>query len=113
MKNHIEEYFDEKNTNEKFHIGKELFKSDDIEVKTDLTLREIALINVLDFNNQILKKHKLKPIWNFFIEGYMKKKLSLERKSRQEFVTSSQTPTDIKGASDLASNISNIVGAKK
>ena len=49
-KNHIEEYFKEQEQNIKMFSSRELFtaKPDDIDLKTDLSIDEIKLINIIN-----------------------------------------------------------------
>ena len=88
MPDHISEYFvKEEGTKEAFH-SRELFKADDknVDLKTDLSFKEIILMNKLIYNNHILKKYQLNPVFDKMIYSYMRLKFSLERKSRGEFV---------------------------
>ena len=46
----------------------------------------ILQINKILYNNSILEEHGLRPIFGNFIAQYMRLKISLDRKSRGEFV---------------------------
>lgn len=114
MSNHIEEYFAKvEGSKEQFH-SRELFKAEreNVDLRTDLIWREISLINVLFFNNELLRKSKLKPIYTDFLNQYLRLKISLDRKSRSEFVSVNRTDNS-EQATNLLSNLSNINGAKK
>lgn len=110
--NHIEEYFLKNNENDKHLVNKELFKGDEIELRTELTDEEIVIINKLIFNNIVLKKHGLKPCFQPFITNFMRLKVSKNRQSRQEFVQiNKENNTDeiINGMG----NLSNILNVRK
>lgn len=114
LSNHIEEYFVQNETNKEILTSKELFRAEkeDVDIKTDINLQEIILINKLIFNNRHLKKHKLKGVYDGFIDEYLRLKISLDRKSRGEFVTmNSKNNTD--QIIDKMSSVSNIIGTKK
>lgn len=110
MKNHIEEYLADKLGKETI-IGREIFKADkDIDIKTELKAEEISLISAVMYNNDLLVSRGLKPVYSNFLRNYMRLKISLDRKSRAEFVNiNKQSTTDdlLKGVSDL-SNIKNV-----
>jgi hypothetical protein len=115
MSNHIEEYFADATNGKEVLTSKELFKAnpEDVDIKTDISIQEIVLINKLLFNNEILKEAGLKPVYKNFLNSYMRLKISLDRKSRGEFVDmnrSNQKPEDVLST---MSNVSNIMGAKK
>lgn len=114
LSNPIEEYFAHQEGNQGFLISRELFKAEqeDVDIKTDLKPEEISYINVLMFNNDLLKSRGLKPVYQNFLKNYMRLKISLDRKSRGEFVAMNKgdkTDDILKGMSDL----SNIKSAKK
>lgn len=110
--NHIEEYFLKNDNNSSAIASKELFKDENIELRTDITDEEIVIINKLMYNNSILEKHKLNPVFELFINNYMRLKVSKDRKSRGEFVKiNSQDKTD--DVMTGMSQISNILGVRK
>ena len=113
-KNHIEEYFSNKESNRDVLVSKELFKAErkDVDIRTDLKDKEIVLVNKLIFNNFLLRKYKVFPVFDEFINEYMRLKISLDRKSRGEFVTMNRgdkTQDLLSGMSDF----SNIMQSKK
>jgi len=114
MSNPIEEYFTSiEGNNQAFH-SRELFNAENetIDLKTHLTDKEISLINVMMFNNSILKEAGLEPIYENFLIKYMRLKVSKDRLSRQEFVkvNTQNSPEDVLNS---ASNIKNILDAKR
>lgn len=114
LPDNIDEYFNKiEGTKEAFH-SRQLFeaKREDVDIKTDLTWEEITLINTLLFNNRLLIAKGLNPFYTEYLYNYMRLKISLDRKSRGEFVMVNKTDkTDdmLKGMSDL----SNITGVRK
>lgn len=115
MSNHIEEYFAEGSQSKEVITSKELFRAtrEDVDVKTDLGIKEIVLINKLLFNNELLKAHKLDGVYSDFLNSYLRLKISLDRKSRGEFVDMNRAKTNTDDILDVNSKINNIVGAKK
>ena len=114
LSDHIEEYFVQNETNKDVLTSKELFRAEkhDVDIRTDINLQEIVLINKLIFNNRHLKKCKLKGVYTDFIDEYLRLKISLDRKSRGEFVQmNSKNNTD--EVINKMSAISNVVGVKK
>lgn len=113
-KNHIEEYFSNKESNRDVLTSKELFKAErkDVDIRTDLLLKEIVLVNKLIYNNYLLKKYKLLPAFDEFINEYMRLKISLERKSRTEFVDMNRANKSTDTLKEM-SEFSNILSAKK
>ena len=114
MPNHIQEYFVKiEGSKEAFH-SRELFKASeaDVDIKTDLSIDEIVLINKLLFNNELLKAKGIKPIYNNFLYRYMRLKISLDRKSRIEFVNINKGDKT-EEAVNLLSGLSNITTPKK
>jgi hypothetical protein len=112
--NPIDEYF-LKVENSKEHIhAKAIFETTDdgVDLKTDLSAQEIVLINKLKMNDDFLIDRGLKGVFGGFVLKYLRLKISLERKSRGEFVNinkSNNTDEVLNGMS----NLSNITGAKK
>lgn len=114
MPNHIQEYFAKiEGSKEAFH-SRELFKAEkgDVDIKTDLSIQEIVLLNTLMFNNRILAECGLEPVYEDFIYFYMRLKISLDRKSRGEFVSINKTDRT-EEATSLLSNVKNIMEPKK
>jgi hypothetical protein len=91
--NPIEEYFNN-NTEKSTFI--DLFESqinnihsfdNNISLRSDLTIDEIILINIAILNSNLMFDKGMKfNIYDRFINQYMRLKVSLDRKSRQEFV---------------------------
>jgi hypothetical protein len=115
MSNHIEEYFAESTQSKEVLTSKELFRAnrEDVDIKTDLSWQEIVLINKLIFNNALLKEAGLNPVYSDFIEEYLRLKISLDRKSRGEFVDMNRGQQKTDDILDTMSKVSNITGAKK
>ena len=90
--NPVEEFLLDVEQDNKGRASKLIFEAtpEDVDIKTDINHQEIVLLNKLDWNNQILKKYGLNPVFEKFINGYMRKKISLDRKSRGEFVKINQ-----------------------
>jgi hypothetical protein len=87
--NPIESYFNNKHNVSEFI---ELFEAtgQNVDLRTDLTHEEIILVNIIKMNGEYLKsldEEAFKDnIYTQFINSYMRLKISLERKSRGEFV---------------------------
>jgi hypothetical protein len=115
MSNHIEEYFAEASQSKEVLTSKELFraKPEDVDIKTDLSIQEIVLINKLKFNNELLKQAGLVPVYNNFLEHYLRLKISLDRKSRGEFVDMNRGQGKTEDILDTMSKVSNITQSKK
>lgn len=110
--NHIEEYFLKSDNNSQAIASKELFKNDNVETKTELSDEEILIINKLKFNDSILERAGLKPVFNLFTQNYMILKISKERKSRQEFVNINKADKTDEIMSGMG-NLSNILNVRK
>lgn len=95
MNNHIEEYFLEVEKDSQAQASKQIFSAtdEDVAIKTEINQQEIVLINKLEMNNQFLESKGLKPVFRPFINNYMKLKISLDRKSRGEFVSINKADT--------------------
>lgn len=115
MSNHIEEYFAEASQSKEVLTSKELFRADkeNVDIKTDINWQEIILINKLIFNNAILKEAGLDPVYDGFIEHYLRLKISNERKSRGEFVDMNRGTGKTEDVIDTLSKVSNITSVKK
>ena len=108
LPDHIDEYFKEQEQNLKMFSSRELFsaKNDDIDLKTDLGLEEIKLINTMIVNDMFLVKRGLIPVFSMYYSKYMRLKVSKDRLSRQEFVRINSE----QHADELIQNASNIMG---
>lgn len=113
MSDHIEEYFTKVEGTKESFASRELFKADDdgIDLKTHLTDEEISIINTLLFNNELLKKRGLKPVYEQWLHRYMRLKVSKDRLSRQEFVNINRQMSPAEEL-DKLSNLKNITGSK-
>lgn len=114
MPNRIDEYFAKiEGTKQAFH-SRQLFTAnkEDVDIKTDLSWKEIVLINKLMFDNKLLTSMGLVPIFEDFVDEYLRLKISLDRKSRGEFVSVNRTD-NMDTSTQLLSNLSNITGSKK
>lgn len=111
MSNHIEEYFAKVEGSKEAFNSRELFKAEreNVDIKTDLSLQEIHLLNKLMFNDDFLINKGLKPAFQKFYYSYMRLKISLDRKSRQEFVGINRADNSDDVLSKM-SNMSNIIG---
>lgn len=114
MPNHIQEYFAKVEGTKEMFNSRELFRAEkeNVDIKTDLTFKEISYINTLMFNNWVLKSAGLYPIYEIFLEKYMRLKISLDRKSRGEFVSINRGDKT-EEAVGLLSSLSNITNSKK
>jgi hypothetical protein len=85
LHNHIEEFLSNKTKSADFI---ELFeaKNDNVDLRTDLTLQEIPLIVAIHFNHEFLKKRGIPSPFGVFINQFERSRVSLDRKSRAEFV---------------------------
>lgn len=112
---HIEEYFADTSQSKEILTSKELFRAekDNVDIKTDLTWQEIVIINKLKFNSRLLKEYGLVDIYEHFIEGYLRLKISLDRKSRGEFVDMNRGQAKTDDVLDTMSKVSNITSVKK
>lgn len=111
--NHIEEYLINSDNNSNL-ISKEIFKADseNIDLKTELIFKEVNLINRMVFNDSFLKSKGLRPVFKIFYHNYMRLKVSLDRKSRGEFVNINKSK-DADDVINSLSSLNNITGAKK
>lgn len=110
--NHIEEYFLKNDNNSTAIASKELFKDDNIELRTELKDEEIILINGMMFNNTMLKECGCEEVFEPFITNFMRLKVSKDRKSRGEFVSINKQ-NDTNDVISSMGNIGNIMGARK
>ena len=115
MPNHIQDYFASVEGNKQQFHSRELFKAekDDVDVKTDITIDEIINIAKLKWNDEFLESKELKPVFRTYLNNFMRLKISLDRKSRGEFVSVNRGADNIEQASALASNFANINNTKK
>lgn len=114
MSNHIEEYFAQSSENKDVLTSKELFRADpdNVDIKTDLSWQEIVLINKLMFNDSLLKSKGLTPVYKDFINRYLRLKISLDRKSRGEFVDMNRAKTKTDDVLDTLGKVKNVTDTK-
>lgn len=88
LPDHIEEYFKDNESSKEAIQSRELFDAtnENIQFKTDLTDEDICLISTLSFNDKFLESRGIKPVYSKYFLKYMKLRVSLDRKSRSEFV---------------------------
>lgn len=115
MPDHIEEYFKDKQGSGEAIKSRELFTADkqNIDLKTDLTDDEIALINTMMFNNKILNESGLDPVYNKFLIKFMRLKVSKNRESRKEFVGINQREKEEDGMEKINKNLENLTKNRK
>jgi len=114
LPDHIDEYFTKiEGSSQAFH-SRELFKADplDVDIKTDIDELQVIDLNKLAWNDHFLKSRKLKPVFQVCIDGFMRKRISLDRKSRGEFVSVNRQD-NMEQSSGLLSNLANITNIKK
>lgn len=115
LPDHIEEYFKNQEGSGEAIKSRELFTADkeNIDLKTDLTNDEIALINTMLFNNQILKDSGLEPVYNDFLIKFMRLKVSKDRKSRAEFVGINQNKEEDDQVQKINKNLETLTKNRK
>lgn len=110
LKNRIQEFFSKTEKGK----GNELFRvdKDNVDIKTELSEEELRMVNTLFVNDAFLIEAGIEPVFKIYYEKFMRLKISLDRKSRQEFVKiNSEDRTD--QFLETASGLSNIMSAKK
>lgn len=115
LPDHIEEYFKDSEGSPEAIKSRELFTAnkDNIDLKTDLKDEEISLINTMFFNNEILKKAGLNPIYSKFLNKFMRLKVSKDRQSRKEFVGINSMKENEDNISNLNNNLKSLVKSRK
>ena len=93
--NHIEEYFTQSKETSEERASRQIFtaKKEDVDIKTDLNIKEIPLLNAMFLNDRVLVESGLDPCFSLFYEEYLRLKISLDRKSRGEFVSINKRDT--------------------
>lgn len=113
----IIQYTQNQTGNKEALVNKELFKAEkDVDVRTDLQWREITLCNSILAMNELFKRNNLKSfadIQDDYIQKYLRLKISLDRKSRAEFVAVNRQQNNIDDATALLGNLSSINQTKK
>jgi hypothetical protein len=84
LPNHIQEYV--KNGSEQ--TFRELFEAtkENVDLRTDLTFQELVLINKIKMNDEFLFNTFNFKVYDKFLDNHLRLKISLERKSRGEYV---------------------------
>lgn len=115
MKNPIEEFFIKQEGNRDLMVSREVFRADreNVDIRTDVAKQEIGLINALQHNDELLLNKGLKPVYKNYLNNYMRLKLSLDRKSRTEFVNINKAQDTSQDVLQGMANLSNITGVKK
>ena len=78
---------DNKSSDEIFSPGKD---PDDIELRTDLTPKQIVLIQGIIENDNILEKCGIGKMYDNFIRKFMRLRVSKDRESRKEYSTANR-----------------------
>jgi predicted acetyltransferase len=86
IQNPIEEYF--KNNADKESTFQDLFEAtpENVDLRTDLTINEIIILNKIRQNCLFLGKKLDSDIYGDFFNSYLRLKVSKDRLSRAEFV---------------------------
>lgn len=86
IENPVEEYFKEGLNGES--TFQDLFEAtrENVDLRTDLLVQEIVILNKLFINHEFLKKKLDFHLLGDFIEHYLRLMISKDRKSRGEFV---------------------------
>lgn len=85
--NHIEEYFQDHKESSEERASRQIFTADkNVDIKTELDMKEISYINTMQLNDDFLKSRGLNPVFSYFYNHYLRLKISKDRKSRGEFV---------------------------
>lgn len=108
--NPIENLFE--TTEQNNTISAELFIQSDITLRTELNNEEQVLMTCLIIDNALIKEELGFDLYGGFIKEYMRTKVSLDRKSRKEFVDSINKNNTDKDLERL-SNLKNLTEVKK
>jgi hypothetical protein len=111
--NPILEYF-KSNTEKEESPFLELFEAtdEDVDLRTDLSIQEIIIVNKIMHNCTFLTKKIKSSIYEDFIYQYLRLKISKDRKSRGEFVDINRRE-DMDHNLQKFSNFSNIAKVKE
>ena len=115
LPNRIEEFFSDKETSLSSVSTKQLFSAEreDVELKTELLIEEISLIERLYVLDNILVKNGCKPLYDDLMNKRMRLKISLDRKSRGEFVNINKQGGELDEEINKMGALSNILGSRK
>jgi hypothetical protein len=94
-----------------------LFDEGDIDLKTDLSSKEVVLVTALDIESKLINKSFSKfgfdfDLYGAFLQSYKRHKVSLDRKSRSEFVASIMKNT-IDRDLNRVSNLKNVTDSRQ
>lgn len=86
LDNPINEYINENPDGES--TFQDLFEAtnDNVDLRTDLTIQEIVVVNKIKVVDKFIKEKISSFVYNDFLHYYLRFKISLDRKSRGEFV---------------------------
>lgn len=89
LPNPIRGYFEQKESGQKSLTSRQLFSAEDtdVDLKTDLKKEEIIIINKMLWLDRLLVQEGMKPLYKDYLQQYMRLNISLDRKSRGEFVS--------------------------
>lgn len=106
LPDHINEYFADSSQSKEVITSKELFRAQpaDVDIKTDIDKTKVMALTTLFYNNEDLKAHGLAPVYDNVLDKFMRLRISLDRKSRSEFVDMNRAKT----AEDTLGNLSNV-----
>lgn len=112
LPNHIQAYFDKRDQTEKNISSKQLFNAtkEDIDLKTDLKKEEIQVINNMLFVSGLIESKGLRSPFDNYLTKYMRLNVSLDRKSRGEFVNINKANNDLGEEADKLSNLKSLFG---
>ncbi len=113
--NRIEEFFNDKEQTLSSISTKQLFSAEDsdLDFKTEVSNEEISLIERLFILDNIIEKKGLPRLYQDLINKRLRLKISLDRKSRGEFVNINKQSGDIDEDLNKLGNISNILQPRK
>ena len=93
----IEEYFTNLEENKgKVNHYEEIFnpKEENIDLQTEVTDDEIKLISTLKTFDDFLISKEIKPVYNNYVNFFLRLKISKDRKSRGEYVDVNKNKQD-------------------
>jgi hypothetical protein len=94
-------------------VSLNLFTPKDLVLKTELNQKELVVLNCLVIENSLIKDDlKGFDLFGGFIDSFMKHKVSLDRKSRREFVDINKKDRFDDKVSTM-SNIKNLVDVRQ
>lgn len=109
-KNPIQDYF----TDQEKGSGTELFRITDenSDIKSEVSDLELRYINVLMANDDFLRRRQLPPVYYNYYKRFLRLKVSLDRKGRQEFVQIHRKDNADETIQKLG-NLNNVLGVRK